>query len=174
MITKTLTHDRSLVLGSRVGISMSVRWFIVVLLLAMMIGAAQADLNGDRAYGHPVYTKQHVDYHMSRYQRLIGSQARTNRILRKQVRREYTLQRRIIPWINLARCESGNRWSLNNGNGFFGGLQFTPGTWRGFGGTVFSQDAHQATPIQQVAIAQKVLASQGRGAWPHCSKIGAW
>lgn len=150
------------------------KYLVIYLLAFLMLLASTADLDGPRAYGHPVYTKEHVDYHMSRYQQLIGLQARTNRILRKRVRREYTLQRRIIPWINLARCESGNRWSLNNGNGFFGGLQFTPGTWRGFGGTVFSQDAHQATPIQQVAIAQKVLASQGRMAWPGCTKKGAW
>ena len=65
---------------------MKLRVYTVMFLLAIMLGiAGSADLNGPRAYGHPVYTKQHVDYHMSRYQQLIGSQARTNRILRNRI-----------------------------------------------------------------------------------------
>ncbi|MFC7849998.1 transglycosylase family protein [Arthrobacter sp. NPDC057388] len=73
-------------------------------------------------------------------------------------------------WDALAQCESGGNWSTNTGNGFSGGLQFTPQTWAAFGGTGAPQDASRA---QQIAVAEKVQASQGWGAWPACSaKLG--
>lgn len=84
------------------------------------------------------------------------------------------LQLAIAPWTQLAECESGNNWKINSGNGFYGGVQFNAGTWRAYGGTLFGQRANYASPIQQVAIAERVLARQGRGAWPHCSRTGAW
>jgi hypothetical protein len=70
-------------------------------------------------------------------------------------------------WDRLAQCESGGRWNINTGNGFSGGLQFTPSTWRAFGG---SGPAHQASREQQIAVAERVLAKQGWGAWPACSR----
>lgn len=77
-------------------------------------------------------------------------------------------------WDNVAKCESGNNWSINTGNGFQGGLQFTPSTWRGFGGTQFAPSAYKATREQQIVIAERVLARQGWNAWPVCSrKAGA-
>jgi hypothetical protein len=79
----------------------------------------------------------------------------------------------VRPWMNLAMCESGGRWHLTTG-AYQGGLQFSPSTWKAYGGLTFSRAAHGATPIQQIAIAQKVLSNQGRSAWPHCTKIGAW
>ena len=77
-------------------------------------------------------------------------------------------------WDGLAQCESGGNWSINTGNGYYGGLQFHPQTWNGHGGQQYAAYAHQATREQQIAIAEKVLASQGRGAWPGCSAKGAW
>jgi LysM repeat protein len=71
-------------------------------------------------------------------------------------------------WTGVAQCESGGDWSTNTGNGYFGGLQFSRATWAGFGGTAFAPSADQATPAQQVEIAEKVLAGQGIGAWPTC------
>ncbi|MCE3550572.1 LysM peptidoglycan-binding domain-containing protein [Pseudonocardia sp. RS11V-5] len=77
-------------------------------------------------------------------------------------------------WDRVAQCESGGNWSINTGNGFSGGLQFTAQTWRGFGGTAYAPAAHQATRAQQIAVAENVLAKQGWGAWPVCSrKAGA-
>jgi LysM repeat protein len=73
-------------------------------------------------------------------------------------------------WDRVAQCESGGNWSINTGNGFSGGLQFTAQTWRGFGGTQYASAAHQATRAQQIAVAEKVLAKQGWGAWPVCSR----
>ncbi|MDN5857072.1 MAG: LysM peptidoglycan-binding domain-containing protein [Pseudonocardia sp.] len=74
-------------------------------------------------------------------------------------------------WDRLAQCESGGRWNINTGNGYSGGLQFSPSTWRAFGGT---GAAHNASRAEQIAVAERVLAVQGWGAWPSCSKkIGA-
>lgn len=73
-------------------------------------------------------------------------------------------------WDAVAQCESGGNWSINTGNGFYGGLQFTTQTWNGFGGGKYAPNAHQATKAQQIEIAQKVLATQGPGAWPVCSQ----
>lgn len=76
-------------------------------------------------------------------------------------------------WDQLAACESGGNWSINTGNGYRGGLQFHPQTWTGFGGGEFAATADQASRDQQIAVAQRVQAKQGWGAWPACSrKIG--
>ncbi|GAB2742243.1 transglycosylase family protein [Nocardioides pakistanensis] len=76
-------------------------------------------------------------------------------------------------WKRLAQCESGQRWHINTGNGYYGGLQFSPSTWRAFGGRKFARNAHRAMPREQIRIAEKVRRAQGWGAWPHCSrKIG--
>ena len=73
-------------------------------------------------------------------------------------------------WDQLAQCESGGNWSINTGNGYSGGLQFSPGTWRAHGG---AGDAANASREQQIAVAESVKASQGWGAWPACSaKLG--
>lgn len=77
-------------------------------------------------------------------------------------------------WDRVAQCESGGNWAINTGNGFQGGLQFTPSTWAGFGGNQFAPSANQATRAEQIMIAERVLAQQGWGAWPVCSrKAGA-
>jgi resuscitation-promoting factor RpfA len=73
-------------------------------------------------------------------------------------------------WDRLAQCESTGNWKINSGNGFFGGLQFTMSTWRGFGG---QGTPDQASREQQIAVAERVLAGQGWKAWPVCSsKLG--
>ncbi|GAA3292565.1 transglycosylase family protein [Arthrobacter citreus] len=73
-------------------------------------------------------------------------------------------------WDALAQCESGGNWNINTGNGFSGGLQFAPSTWAAFGG---QGDPTSASREQQIAVAERVLAGQGWGAWPACSaKLG--
>lgn len=72
-------------------------------------------------------------------------------------------------WDRVAACESSGNWSINTGNGYYGGVQFYQPTWVGFGGQEFASYAHQATKAEQIAVAQRVLASQGPGAWPVCS-----
>ncbi|ODT99804.1 MAG: transglycosylase [Pseudonocardia sp. SCN 72-86] len=73
-------------------------------------------------------------------------------------------------WDRVAACESGGNWSINTGNGYYGGLQFSASTWKAFGGTKYAATANQATKAEQIAVAEKVLAGQGWGAWPVCSK----
>ncbi|MFE9425820.1 transglycosylase family protein [Kitasatospora sp. NPDC006697] len=75
----------------------------------------------------------------------------------------------VSTWNAVAQCESTGNWSINTGNGFYGGLQFTPSTWAAYGGTQYAAQANQATQAQQIAVAEKVLADQGPGAWPVCS-----
>ena len=71
-------------------------------------------------------------------------------------------------WDQVARCESGGNWGINTGNGYFGGVQFSSGTWSAHGGGEFAPSAQMATRQQQIAVAERVLATQGRGAWPVC------
>ena len=73
-------------------------------------------------------------------------------------------------WDHVAACESGGNWGINTGNGYHGGLQFSQGTWAAHGGGEFASSANQATRDQQIAVAERVLASQGRGAWPVCGR----
>jgi nucleoid-associated protein YgaU len=75
-----------------------------------------------------------------------------------------------VNWDAIAQCESGNNWSINTGNGFYGGLQFTQGTWNAYGGGKYAATANNASRSQQIAVAEKVLAGQGIGAWPVCGK----
>ncbi|MGV0402578.1 resuscitation-promoting factor Rpf1 domain-containing protein [Corynebacterium uberis] len=72
-------------------------------------------------------------------------------------------------WDALAQCESGGNWAINTGNGYHGGLQFSPATWNANGGQEFAPYAYQASREQQIVVAERVLASQGWGAWPACS-----
>ncbi|MFL4908645.1 transglycosylase family protein [Streptomyces sp. MMS24-I2-30] len=72
-------------------------------------------------------------------------------------------------WNKVAACESSGDWSVNTGNGSYGGLQFTQSTWAAFGGTAYAPRADLATREQQIAVAEKVLDGQGPGAWPACS-----
>ncbi|WP_249027826.1 transglycosylase family protein, partial [Blastococcus saxobsidens] len=73
-------------------------------------------------------------------------------------------------WDAVARCESGGNWSINTGNGYYGGLQFSASTWTGFGGAEFAPRADLATREEQITVAERVLAVQGRGAWPTCGR----
>jgi LysM repeat protein len=72
----------------------------------------------------------------------------------------------VSTWDRVANCESSGNWSINTGNGYYGGLQFSLSTWRAYGGSGMPQNASKMT---QIRIAEKVLAGQGWGAWPVCS-----
>jgi hypothetical protein len=73
-------------------------------------------------------------------------------------------------WDQVARCESGNNWAINTGNGYQGGLQFSQSTWASHGGGEYAPAAHMASKDEQIAVAERVLATQGRGAWPVCGR----
>ncbi|MEV0948717.1 transglycosylase family protein [Rhodococcus sp. NPDC049939] len=70
-------------------------------------------------------------------------------------------------WDAVAQCESGGNWSIDTGNGYYGGLQFSPITWAEHGG--IGNPAH-ASRAEQIRIAERVLKTQGIGAWPVCGK----
>lgn len=72
----------------------------------------------------------------------------------------------VPDWDAIAAGESGGNWAINTGNGYFGGLQFKQSTWDEFGGQQYAARADLATKEQQIAVAQKVFAVQGAGAWP--------
>jgi hypothetical protein len=74
----------------------------------------------------------------------------------------------VSTWDKVASCESGGDWSINTGNDYYGGLQFSASTWSAYGGGAYASTADHASKGQQIAIAEKVLASQGPGAWPVC------
>ena len=74
-----------------------------------------------------------------------------------------------VNWDAIAKCESGGNWAINTGNGYYGGLQFSPGTWSSNGG---SGMPHQASREEQIRIAENVLQTQGIGAWPSCGGLG--
>jgi murein DD-endopeptidase MepM/ murein hydrolase activator NlpD len=76
----------------------------------------------------------------------------------------------VDTWNKVAACESTSNWSINTGNGFYGGLQFTQSTWEAYGGRAYAARADLASKDQQIAVAEKVLDGQGPGAWPVCSK----
>lgn len=72
-----------------------------------------------------------------------------------------------VVWDQLARCEAGGNWAINTGNGYYGGLQFTLGSWRAVGGTGYP---HQASREEQIARGKMLQARQGWGAWPACTR----
>ncbi|GAA2089650.1 resuscitation-promoting factor protein RpfA [Streptomyces albiaxialis] len=77
----------------------------------------------------------------------------------------------VDTWEKVAQCESGGNWSINTGNGYYGGLQFNNSSWAAAGGTKYAPRADLATKEQQIATAEKLLAMQGPGAWA-CAGAG--
>ncbi len=73
-------------------------------------------------------------------------------------------------WDRLAQCESGGRWHINTGNGYYGGVQISPSTWRAFGGARYAGLPHKATKKEQIKVAERIKRGQGWGAWPSCSR----
>ena len=74
-------------------------------------------------------------------------------------------------WNRIASCESGSRWHINTGNGYYGGLQISPSTWRAFGGLRYARLPHGTGKLKQMRVAERILRGQGWGAWPHCSRV---
>ena len=75
----------------------------------------------------------------------------------------------LMNWDAVAQCESGGNWNANTGNGAYGGLQFKQATWDAYGGV---GNPANASKQQQIAVADRVLAGQGPGAWPKCASAG--
>ncbi len=71
----------------------------------------------------------------------------------------------VSTWDKVAQCESGGNWSINTGNGYYGGLQFSQSSWNAAGGQSYADRADHASKSAQIAVAEKLLAMQGPGAW---------
>lgn len=95
-----------------------------------------------------------------------NARGRTIRRLRAQIRRG------IVPWYWFAvgSCESGLDWSYNGRSGFDGAVQFHPRTWAANRLAGYPAFAYQASPFQQLVVAEIVLSRQGWVAWPACSR----
>ncbi|MFJ6211914.1 transglycosylase family protein [Streptomyces sp. NPDC092296] len=80
-------------------------------------------------------------------------------------------------WHRISHCESGGRWDINTGNGYYGGLQMTQGTWEDYGGRRYAPRADLATQEQQIAIGERIVEARGLTPWPVCgaraSRAGA-
>ena len=74
----------------------------------------------------------------------------------------------VATWEKVAQCESSGNWSIDTGNGYYGGLQISSQTWAAYGGTAYAPEANLATEEQQILTAEKILAAQGQNAWPTC------
>jgi resuscitation-promoting factor RpfA len=73
-------------------------------------------------------------------------------------------------WTGVAQCESSGDWSINTGNGYYGGLQFSQSTWEAYGGLAYASRADLASADAQIVVAERTLAGQGIGAWPSCGR----
>ncbi len=74
-----------------------------------------------------------------------------------------------INWEAIAECESGGNWAADTGNGDYGGLQISAATWDANGGVGLPS---QASPQQQIAVAKRIMATQGPEAWSACVSRG--
>ncbi|HWS35397.1 MAG TPA: transglycosylase family protein [Actinoplanes sp.] len=77
---------------------------------------------------------------------------------------------RQVNWDVVAKCESGGRWNINTGNGYYGGLQFSRSTWKANGGGKYAATANKATKAEQIKVANKLHAKRGLSPWPTCGK----
>jgi resuscitation-promoting factor RpfA len=134
-----------------------------------------ATVNGDATggFGRPGVARRLIRPHRAvrvRPQRRLRPRASRSAVrVRPRVAR---VIRPLIPltdpvWGRLRRCESGGRYDINTGNGFYGAYQFVPSTWRGLG---FPGMPHQAPPHVQDEAAQKLQARSGWGQWPACTR----
>lgn len=74
-------------------------------------------------------------------------------------------------WDRLAQCESGGNWSINTGNGYYGGIQFSLSSWQAVGGTGYPHEHSRET---QIAMGQRLHAQGGWSHWPGCTRSFGW
>jgi hypothetical protein len=77
-----------------------------------------------------------------------------------------------VNWDAIAECESHGNWSINTGNGYYGGLQMNMGFWEGYGGLQFAPRPDLASKTQQIAVAERAYAVRGLSPWPYCGRFG--
>ena len=89
-----------------------------------------------------------------------------NKVVRVGTKGKYRLNlARLKKWNKIAKCESTNRWHINTGNGYYGGLQFNLATWRSVKGQNFAKYPHKATKEEQITVANRLHAQRGFQPW---------
>jgi hypothetical protein len=68
-------------------------------------------------------------------------------------------------WDRIAWCESGQRWHLNLGTGYYGGLQFNMDAWRIAAGFDFAPRPDLASREEQITAANRLYAKLGLKPW---------
>jgi hypothetical protein len=137
--------------------------------------------DGDLARARRVDAHMIADWHEARgheqWRNGLGDPRYTWALFKRQARqlRRYLLSQSetvrrfalVVHWRGVAQCESGGNWAIDTGNGYYGGLQFTTGTWRAYGGTGMPQDQ---PAWYQAQIADNVRTRSGLHHWPVCGR----
>ncbi len=143
------------------------------LLVALDVGPAEARRGA--AIDAEYMARVHARHGHSQFRNGQGTPGHTWTAYRREARqlRAYLQAARVARerralvdrWQGVANCESGGNWHTNTGNGYYGGLQFSMGTWQAYGGQGMP---HEQAAWAQARIADRVRVDQGLGAWPHC------
>ena len=146
-------------------------------LAALVTGAGSASAGRGPTINAEYIARVHARHGHSQFRGGEGTPGHTWVAYQREARRlraylhqlEVNRQRQALVqrWQGVADCESGGNWRANTGNGHYGGLQFSLGTWQGHGGAGMP---NEAAAWRQSEIAERVKASSGLGAWPHCGQ----
>jgi hypothetical protein len=144
-------------------------------LLAVVTGAGSAEAHRRPTIDAEYIARLHARHGHGQYRNGQGTSGHTWTAYRREARalrgylRQVALARQrqalVARWQGVADCESGGDWHINTGNGHYGGLQFNLSTWHDYGG---SGMPHEQAAWRQAEVAERVRASAGLGAWPHC------
>ena len=143
--------------------------------VALATGAGASGAERAPAINAEYMARYHANHGHSQYLGGRGTEGHTWAVYKAEARRlraylrqvEINRQRRalVARWQGVADCEAGGNWHINTGNGHYGGLQFSIGTWEAYGG---SGMPHQQAAWKQAQVAERVRNDTGLGAWPHC------
>jgi hypothetical protein len=145
--------------------------------LALLANAGTADARRAEQINAEYIARLHQRHGHSQFRGGDGTPGHTWAAYQREARRlraylhqlEVNRQRQALVnrWQGVANCESGGNWHINTGNGHYGGLQFSMGTWQNYGGGGMP---HENPAWRQAEIAERVRSSSGLGAWPHCGQ----
>jgi hypothetical protein len=149
----------------------------LVLPLLAVVGVGSAEAGRRATVDAHAMARVHARHGHTQYRNGQGTPGHTWQAYRREARqlREYLRQaavarRRaalVARWQGVADCEAGGNWHINTGNGHYGGLQFSLGTWQAYGGPGMP---HEQAAWRQAEIGERVRLDTGLGAWPHCGR----
>jgi hypothetical protein len=146
-------------------------------LLALATGVGTADAGRRATIDAEYMARVHARHGHTQFRGGEGTPGHTWTAYRREARRlraylrqaQLNRQRQalVARWQGVADCEAGGNWHINTGNGHYGGLQFSAGTWRAYGGSGLP---HEHAAWRQAEVAERVRADSGLGSWPHCGE----